>query len=813
MRDTEAESRRLLGNKAWNLLRRRAQGYSVPPFFILDRNFFFRFLGDKQERYAELLRNPSEETGAELRALLESCTFGEEAAEKLRRELQVAMPRAERFAVRSSFILEGEERHSFDGLFQSVLEVPRGDELLQAVKECYLSCFSERAACYMLQYGLFDESMAVAVILQDMAGNGRNFTVYTTNPQSGNPEELLAEYLDAAGKQQRTVLDLAGRVLQTTERAEAEEADEEREVLFVRLAALALELEASNVPQTACCFEFAVEPDGELRLLRESEMSSYRHLDKRVKHFYLDAAGRNGAADGVLTPLGFELLRGLYQKAGKEPLLFEGRVYTRREGGEEAAAEASPSAELLQRLPQHYQLSHYLQTAEQEEQTEAEAELPETVEERWRKIVNLSDGFTALGRFAAEAEASARSCYAELLRELRERSVPNAEGLLNAALMGQGGMKSAESVQALSALLRTVQESEALRELVLSQSAQELEGLCWRVRTEEGSAQNECSVFAGEVQHYLKHYGSCTSAKYLLERESYRQNPQPLFAFLKQYAAAKPVEVRSEQSEVSAKAQEELFKTLGFLGKLRGKRLLQELIFFLRARENLDFLAQSRVDRLRRQVLQLGELLTRRGELAEARDISYLKRDELERAFSAGGGSTAVFRSLQAGISERRREQERYAALPRCSHLCCFGSLARENMTVLRESLTQEELSVESERLFLRGIPCGAVREGEASFFDGETLPRASGAVLLANHCTEKLFPLLALSRGLVLERGNLWSHEAVVARELGLLSLIRVPGLFRAVREGEWLRADGRRGILERASEGDAERIEEVEV
>ena len=134
-------------------------------------------------------------------------------------------------------------------------------------------------------------------------------------------------------------------------------------------------------------------------------------------------------------------------------------------------------------------------------------------------------------------------------------------------------------------------------------------------------------------------------------------------------------------------------------------------------------------------------------------------------------------------------------------------------MTVLRESLTREELSEESERLFLRGIPCGAVREGEAGFFDGETLPRASGAVLLANHCTEKLFPLLALSRGLVLERGDLWSHEAVVARELGLLSLIRVPGLFRAVREGEWLRADGRRGVLERSAEGDAERIEEVEV
>lgn len=810
MRDTEAESRRLLGNKAWNLLRRRAQGYSVPPFFILDRNFFFRFLGDKQERYAELLRNPSAETGAEICSLLESCTFGEEETEKLGRDLQLAMPRAERFAVRSSFILEGEERHSFDGLFQSFLDVPRGDELLQAIKDCYLSCFSERAARYMLQYGLFDESMAVAVILQDMAGNGRNFTVYTTNPQSGNPEELLAEYRDAAGKTRHTVFDFAGRILQTTE---GEEADEEREVLFVRLAALALELEASNAPQTACRYEFALGSDGELKLLQESEMATYRHLDKRVRHFYLDAAGRNGVADGVVTPLGFELLRGLYQKAGAETLLFEGRVYTRREGNAGAAEEASPSAELFQRLPKQYTLSHYLQAAEQEEQSEAEAELTETVEERWQKIVSLSNGFTALGRFAAEADESARTCYAELLQELRERGVPNAEGLLNASLMGQGGMKSAESVQALSALLRTVQESETLRELVLSQSAQELEGLCWRVRTEEGEAQSECSVFAGEVQHYLRHYGSCTAAEYLLERESYRQNPQPLFAFLKRYAAAEPIELRSEQSEVSAKAQEELLKTLGFLGKLRGKRLLQELIFFLRARENLDFLAQSRVDRLRRQVLQLGELLTRRGALAEARDILYLKRDELERAFSEGSGSSAVFRSLQPGISERKREQERYAALPRCSHLCCFGSLARENMTVLREPLMQAEPGAENERFYLRGEPCGAVREGEASFFDGETLPGTSGAILLANHCTERLFPLLALSRGLVLERGNLWSHEAVVARELGLLSLIRVPGLFQLLREGEWLRADGRRGLLERFSEGEAERIEEVEV
>ena len=107
MQNKEEEGKQLLGSKAWQLLRRRALGYAVPAFFVLDRNFFFRFLGERRARYEELLRHPDAETGEAISALLADCEFTAEDAAELIATLSTAVPRAERFAVRSSLILRG----------------------------------------------------------------------------------------------------------------------------------------------------------------------------------------------------------------------------------------------------------------------------------------------------------------------------------------------------------------------------------------------------------------------------------------------------------------------------------------------------------------------------------------------------------------------------------------------------------------------------------------------------------------------------------------------------------------------------------
>ena len=59
------------------------------------------------------------------------------------------------------------------------------------------------------------------------------------------------------------------------------------------------------------------------------------------------------------------------------------------------------------------------------------------------------------------------------------------------------------------------------------------------------------------------------------------------------------------------------------------------------------------------------------------------------------------------------------------------------------------------------------------------------------------LFPSAA---GLLVERGNLLSHAAIVARELGLPTVVSVPGLTSWLEDGDWVEIDGSTGTIAKA-------------
>ncbi len=49
------------------------------------------------------------------------------------------------------------------------------------------------------------------------------------------------------------------------------------------------------------------------------------------------------------------------------------------------------------------------------------------------------------------------------------------------------------------------------------------------------------------------------------------------------------------------------------------------------------------------------------------------------------------------------------------------------------------------------------------------------------------------------MERGSTLSHSAVVARELGIPAVVGIPNLLATVQDGERVRMDGGRGLVER--------------
>jgi pyruvate,water dikinase len=76
-----------------------------------------------------------------------------------------------------------------------------------------------------------------------------------------------------------------------------------------------------------------------------------------------------------------------------------------------------------------------------------------------------------------------------------------------------------------------------------------------------------------------------------------------------------------------------------------------------------------------------------------------------------------------------------------------------------------------------------------------ETL--APGEILVAESADPGWTPLIFLSGGLVLERGGMLSHGAIVAREAGIPGLVQVRDACREIANGDALVVDADAGTV----------------
>jgi pyruvate,water dikinase len=101
----------------------------------------------------------------------------------------------------------------------------------------------------------------------------------------------------------------------------------------------------------------------------------------------------------------------------------------------------------------------------------------------------------------------------------------------------------------------------------------------------------------------------------------------------------------------------------------------------------------------------------------------------------------------------------------------------------------------------LRGLGCSpGVVEGLVRVVHGPDDDLAlSGHVLVAARTDPGWAPLFPSAAAVVVERGSVLSHSAVLARELGLPAVVGIPGVTGLLRDGERVRVDGLAGTVER--------------
>ncbi|AQL42187.1 phosphoenolpyruvate synthase [Halorientalis sp. IM1011] len=187
-----------VGGKAASLGELTAAGLPVPPGFVVTAGTYRRFIEETgiDEELFEAVDVDAEDSKAlaEAEARAEELILETEMPEDLREEILASYEEIgedEAFvAVRSSATAEDLPDASFAGQQETFLNVT-GEDLLDRVKRCWASLFTQRATYYRQEQGFAHDKVDIAVVVQQMVAAEKSGVMFTSHPSTGEKKVII----------------------------------------------------------------------------------------------------------------------------------------------------------------------------------------------------------------------------------------------------------------------------------------------------------------------------------------------------------------------------------------------------------------------------------------------------------------------------------------------------------------------------------------------------------------------------------------------------------------------------------------------
>ncbi|WP_224450497.1 PEP/pyruvate-binding domain-containing protein [Haloprofundus salilacus] len=197
LNDPAATDRALVGGKGANLARLVGAGLPVPDGFCVTTVAYWELVDD--ESVDELLDDLSDldpaaidrvaDVGSFLRARiadLDVPTPVREAIEGALADRETEDGSETAYAVRSSATAEDLPDASFAGQQETFLNVRGIEEIVDSVRACMASLFTDRAISYRAKNGIPHDDVALSVVVQRMVTPTVSGILFTADPTSGN---------------------------------------------------------------------------------------------------------------------------------------------------------------------------------------------------------------------------------------------------------------------------------------------------------------------------------------------------------------------------------------------------------------------------------------------------------------------------------------------------------------------------------------------------------------------------------------------------------------------------------------------------
>ncbi|HEV2147355.1 MAG TPA: PEP/pyruvate-binding domain-containing protein [Longimicrobiaceae bacterium] len=385
-----------------------------------------------------------------------------------------------------------------------------------------------------------------------------------------------------------------------------------------------------------------------------------------------------------------------------------------------------------------------------------------------------------------------------VLGRLVEKWLPDAPPtLVNDLLAGEGGIISVEPARRVMALARDVSAEPALRAAF---DRVPDDGALWR----EIATADELRPLRDAMAAYLEKFGDRCTNELKLETVTLGENPEFLVQMVRTYVRSgmtDPDATREREQEIRRAAEARVRASLRgprrsvFFGVLRRTRER------VRDRENLRFERTRVFGVVRRIFVGIGTRMADAGLLREARDVFWLRTEEV---FGTLDG-TATVGDLRAVVEQRKAEFAAYEREPSPpERFETFGPPA-----LSFAALAPDAPSTDVDAPTLKGTGCcpGVVRARVRVVTDPREAGVLDGHVLVAERTDPGWTLLFPPAAGLLVQRGSLLSHSAIVAREMGLPCIVGIPGLMQTLRDGEIVEMDGTTGVVLRLEQAGEDR------
>lgn len=307
-------------------------------------------------------------------------------------------------------------------------------------------------------------------------------------------------------------------------------------------------------------------------------------------------------------------------------------------------------------------------------------------------------------------------------------------------------------------------------------------------------ASPAAAPFRGRVDAHLRRHGQRTMGELKLETTPPAEAPAELVAMLRNHLdlGLRPADLEARERASREAAEGELRRL--FRGRPFRRwwalRLLRQTRRSVALRENMSYARSRAYGVLRSLCRGMGEALAQAGALAEARDVFHLTLEDLA-AYARGSLPESELR----GLVELRKERYRRFAEEELPHrIVCRGPVYAQRLGGGRHRAAG---APSRNGGVLRGAPCspGLVRGIARVVRAPSPGERVDGEILVAPVTEPGWIFLMLGAKGLVVERGSVLSHAAILGRELGIPTVVGVAGATEWITSGDEIELDGDRG------------------